>query len=225
MNEGVSGWERWLRASTLRPVTAIELYGTATSPYVRRVHALAIEFGLDCTHVDTASDEGQARLRALSPVWKIPAVVLDGAPLFDSRVIGEELVRRQAKAGALGEFAPLDEGFAARNLSTVIDGALDSLINVFYLGRDGVAPEAASYLAKQGARAASAMTWVEAQLDEAGHWLTPAGRFGLPELNLITTLEWMRFRATYPVDAHPKLAAFVAFHTERPSLVATRPPA
>ena len=50
------------------------LYGTTTSPYVRRVRVVTLELGLPLTWVDTFTDAGQAALRARSPVWKVPVV-------------------------------------------------------------------------------------------------------------------------------------------------------
>lgn len=194
------------------------LYGTTTSPYVRRVQVVALELGLPLTRVDTFTDAGQAALRARSPVWKVPVVELEGQAIFDSRVITEHLLRHYGP----GPLAALDEDdLAARNMVTVIDGALDALINALYLQRDGVGKEQASYVAKQHERAAAALGWVEARVDDV--WLGRARAFGLPELALVTALEWMRFRDMYPVERHPALVRCLEHHGVRESLVATRP--
>jgi glutathione S-transferase len=201
-----------------RPMT-MTLYGTTTSPYVRRVRVVALELGLPFEWVDTLTDAGQAALRAKNPVWKVPAVELDGdGVIFDSRVITEHLVRRHGPGplAAVGE-----DDLSARNMITVIDGALDALINVLYLQRDGVTSEAASYMAKQRERAAAALGWVEARVDDV--WLTRARAFGLPELALVSALEWMQFREMYAVERHPALVRCLAHHGVRDSLVTTRP--
>lgn len=198
----------------------LRIFGTTTSPYVRRVRVVAIELGLSFEWTDTASEAGQAELRALSPVWKVPVVELDEQPIFDSRVITEHLVRRHPS----GSIAAIDEGdLQARNMVTVIDGALDSLINALYLQRDGITGERASYVTKQRERAAASLSWVEARVDDV--WLTKARAFGLAELALVTALEWMQFREMYPVERHPALVRVLEHHGVRPSLVATRPQA
>lgn len=198
----------------------MRLLGTTTSPYVRRVRAVALELGVPFELVDTFTDAGQAELRALNPLWKVPAVELEGRAIFDSRVITEHMLREHGP----GPLAAVDESDVdARNMVTVIDGALDALINTFYLQRDGVTAAQASYVSKQHERAAAALGWVEARVD--GGWLTRARAFGLPELALVTTLEWMRFRDTYPVERHPGLVRCMEQHAGRASLVATRPPA
>jgi glutathione S-transferase len=196
----------------------LRIYGTQTSPYVRRVRALALELGLGHTLVDTASEEGQARLREVSPIWKIPVIELDGELVYDSVVIDELLVHRFG-AGSL--VAPGPDDVELRNRMTVLDGALDSLINCFYLGRDGVTPATAAYLQKHQDRAKSAMTWLDARIDEG--WLTPSKQFGLAEIALVSALGWMRLRETYPIERHPALLAAFEQHDERPSLASTRP--
>ena len=195
----------------------LRIFGTATSPYVRRVCVIAHELELEHELVDTSTDAGQAALRERNPLWKIPSVELDGQLLFDSRVIGEELVARFAK----GRITAPSEA-AEHNAITVIDGALDSLINCFYFGRDGIGPEQSSYLTKQGERATSAVRWIEARV-EAG-WLRDPGALSLGEIALATAGAWMRFRATYPIDKHPALAAIIDRCEARPSFIATRPP-
>ena len=196
----------------------LRIYGTKTSPYVRRVRIVAHELGLPITLVDTSSDEGQAELRDTSPLWKVPAARVDGELVLDSRVITEVLLARHPDS-------PLSRPLtlAERNAITVIDGALDSLINCFYLARDGVDAQEASYLGKQRERATSAIEWIEGQLRDGR--LSEESTFGLADLALATTADWMRFRNTYPVDEHPGLIACLERCQQRESFAATRPPA
>ena len=142
-------------------MTDLKLLGTITSPYVRRVRVVARELGLNVDRVDTAGEDSQAQLRRLSPIWKIPAAVIDGRALFDSTVICEHLLSSYGP----GAMTAIDsEDSESKNFVTVVDGALDALINVFYLGKDGVDAAGASYVAKQSERAASAMAWLVDQL-------------------------------------------------------------
>lgn len=194
----------------------MQLFGTVTSPYVRRVRIFAGALGLPVTMTDTATDAGQAALRTVTPLWKVPTVVLDdGAVLWDSRAILDALVRRH---GA-GPFRPMGERDG--QLVLAVDGALDSAINVFYLAKDGVDVAAVPYLVKQRARVDAALGWVEGQLrDDAGFGDKCPG---FPELALYTALGWMRFRRAWPVDEHPRLAAFQARWDAEPGWAATAP--
>lgn len=198
----------------------IKLFGTVTSPYVRRVRVVAQELGLECTLVDVFTEDGQTALREVSPIWKVPAAQVDGRLVFDSRVIVEHLLRTHGSEETLLPIAADD--LDAANVVTVIDGALDALINVFYLRRDGVDPSGSKYLSKQLDRARSAMDWLETRVDDV--WLGGARRFGVPELALCTTMGWMRFRDTYEIDQHPGLKRCFDHHRVRESLASTRPP-
>jgi glutathione S-transferase len=198
---------------------SIQLFGSLTSPYARRVRIVLAELGQPSEWTDTTTDAGQAALRAVTPLWKVPVAVINGETVFDSAVITQRLVH-EFGFGTLTPYQTSD--WHTRNVITVIDGLLDSLINAFYLGKDGVTKEHAPYVRKQVERADAAVTWIEQQL--SGPWLSANNTFGLPEIALLTALEWMRFRATYPVEAHPALIQFLAFHAERPSVHATKPP-
>jgi glutathione S-transferase len=198
------------------------LYGSFTSPYVRRVRAVAAELGLDYEMVDTAPADGQQKLRAASPIWRVPTAVIDGAVIWDSHVIIDQLLSRHGHGGLRPRPPVGAPGWAReQNLIHVADGALDAGINVFYLEREGVDVARTPYLLKQRERVASTLGWLERELH--GAYFTDDRRFGLAELALFTALGWFQFRKRYPVDAHPGLTAFHAAHADRPSLAATVP--
>jgi glutathione S-transferase len=196
----------------------IRLYGTITSPYVRRVRVVADELGLPCELLESASAEGQARLRAHSPIWKVPAAEIDGQLVLDSHTITELLLARH---GA-GKLAPLPiDDLEARNAIAVIDGAVDSLINAFYLSKEGVSAESVPYMKKQNERAASALEWLETRMH--GSFVTSRKQYGLPEIALGTTIGWMLLRNAYPIARHPRLMACYEQLQKRPSFVASQP--
>jgi glutathione S-transferase len=194
----------------------MKLYGTTTSPFVRRVRVVAAEVGRPFDLVNTAHDDGQAALRAVSPIWKVPVAELDGRLLYDSRVIIDWLTTFHGW-GTMR--APADRWHDA-NLVNAIDGALESGVQVFYLRREGIEVDALPFGQRQRDRIASIFDWLAGQLGTRGF----GDGLGLPELSLLCTLDWMEFRAVYPVDQlPPALAALRASHRDRPSLVATPP--
>lgn len=196
-------------------MSGLVLYGSPTSPYVRRVRVVAIELGLDLPMVDTRDDEGQAKLRAVSPLWKVPVMVSNtSGPLFDSHAIIAAMLRAYGP-GTLRIDETAD--VAASNLLHAIDGALDSLINVMYMGRDGITPAHSPYLRKQRERAAAAMSWVD---DE---WANRSAPLGLVEIALVSTLEWMKLRAAYDFSGHQNLVEAWKALADRPSFAQTRP--
>lgn len=196
----------------------LTVYGTTTSPYVRRVRVVAHELGVDVKLIKTVDDGGQAQMRARNPVWKVPTATIGELELLDSSTICEYLLTNRGP-GPLARFHA--DNIHERNLMTVIDGTLDALINTLYLGRDGIRSDASSYVEKQHARAASGMAWLEGHT--SGPWLTPAHTLGLPEIAMVTTIEWMQFRGSYDVSPHPKLAALAEHWRDRASFAATVP--
>lgn len=193
----------------------MRLYGTTTSPYVRIVHVLATELGLAPERVDTATDAGQAALRAVSPIWKVPAAELDGRVLLDSRSIFDWLTATRGWGG----LAPPRDPVATRTQVVAIEAALDAAIQPFYLRRDGLDLAGVPWADKNRARIAAIFGWLDGE--------RAAGRFGAAlghaELALICTLDWMDFRAAYPTADHPTLLGVRRAFADRPSVAATRP--
>ncbi len=195
----------------------MKVYGTRTSPYVRRVYVVALELGLPVALVDVSGDAGQAALRSVSPIWKMPVAEIDGEVIWDSHAIVDYLMERHGH----GPLRPIAGHWRESNLMHAIDGALDSAINVFYLKRDGIDVSKIPYMVKQQERVRNALDWLSRELRD-DHF-TDDPRFGLSELALYSALDWMRLRQAHPVADSPVLSAFLKRHADRPSLAATVP--
>lgn len=195
----------------------MKLYGTTTSPYVRRVRAVALELGVDFTLVDTFTDAGQALLRTKTPLWKIPTVEIDGHVMWESSAIIDYLVTTRGH----GALRPVRDTVRESNLKYAIDGALDAAINVFYLEREGVLPSAVPYQQKQNGRIAASLAYIGESLRDG--FLTDDKSVGVGEIALATTLEWFVFRKRFDIASIPALDAAMKQFAERPSLAATRP--
>ncbi len=189
----------------------MKLYGTTTSPFVRRVRVVAAEVGEPVDRVDTATDAGMAQLREVSPIRKVPVAVVDGRTLYDSRVIIDWLVTTRGWGGV----QPPRDRWREQNLLNAIDGALDSVIQLFYLRRDGVSVDGTPYAQRQLDRADAIFAWLAPQLRPQA--------FALPEISACCALDWMDFRQAYPTERAKGLDAVRAALRDRPSMAATRP--
>lgn len=198
----------------------MRLLGTLTSPYVRRIRVLGLELGLPLEFVDTTTPEGRAVLTHLSPLHKVPVLEVGGVGVLDSHAI-TDLLLSQHGHGALRAPRAATQ-IAEGNMLHAADGALDAGIRLFYCKRDGVDVDALPFMRTERERIARTLTWLDGQV--RGSWCTPDDGFGLAELALVTTLEWMRFRSIASLEPHHNLLAFVAAHAERPALLATRAP-
>jgi glutathione S-transferase len=195
----------------------MKLYGTITSPFVRRVRVVAAELGCAVEFVDTAAEAGQAALRAITPIRKVPVAIVDGRTLFDSRVIIDWLTTTRG----FGALTPPSDRWHEANLVNAIDAAVDSAIQVFYLRRDGVAIDGNAFAQRQQERVDSILEWLGQQLS-TDHGSFGTG-FGLAEISLIAGLDWMDFRKAYPTERAPQLAKLRAAWVDRPSIMSTRP--
>lgn len=196
----------------------MKLYGTITSPFVRRVRVVADEVGCAVEMVDTAKDEGMAALRALSPIRKVPVAVVDGRTLYDSHVIAEWLLGTRG----YGTLAPPADRWREKNLVNAADSAIDSAIQLFYLRRDGVPAEGSAFEKRQMERVDAIFEWLGGELAD-GKSFGGHGGFSLAELSVICALDWMDFRKAYPTERAPKLLAVRAAWADRPSIAGTRP--
>jgi glutathione S-transferase len=195
----------------------MKLYGTTTSPFVRRVRVVAAELGEPVELTDTATDAGQAALLAISPIRKVPVAVVDGRTLYDSRVIIDWLVTTRG----WGVLQPPHDRWREHNLVNAIDAALDSVIQLFYLRRDGISIDGSAFAERQLARADAIFSWLGTQLaaDAKGF----GAGLGLPEITLIAALDWMEFRKSYPTERAAAVDSVRAAWRDRPSLMSTRP--
>lgn len=198
----------------------MRLLGTLTSPFVRRVRVLGLELGLGLEFVDTTGPEGRAALERLSPLRKVPVLEVGGVGVFDSHAIIDLLLSQHGHGELRAPHAATQ--IAEGNAMYAADGALDSGIRLFYCKRDGVDPEALPFMRSERERLGRALAWLDQHV--RGPWCTPDDGFGLAELALVTTLEWLRFRSIASLEPHAHLLALLAVHAGRPSLLATRPP-
>ncbi|QQR90059.1 MAG: glutathione S-transferase [Myxococcales bacterium] len=193
------------------------LFGTTTSPYVRRVRIVASMLDIPLELQSTATAEGQKKLRELTPIWKVP-VLLDGEQLvFDSHAIIDYL---QDSAGSHALDQKLKSSIDAINQLTVIDGALDSAINVFYFRKDDSTVCTLPYLKKQEERVVAAMSWLEQQCIKGA--FEQSSSFGLKEIAMVSTLDWMKFRDAYPIINHPSLCKLAKFFNVFPVFESTQ---
>lgn len=193
----------------------MKLFGTTTSPFVRRVRIVAAEIGEPIELVNTATEAGQAALRELSPIAKVPIAQVDGKTLFDSRVINSWLVGSRGWGG----LAPASDPWEEQNVINAIDGALESMISVFYLKRDGMAIADLPLTKRQTERVAAILTWLAPYFasESAKDALT------LQRIALISAIDWLDFRDMYPTAKHPWLAGFRQQMDTKASVQATKP--
>ena len=110
----------------------MKLYGSDTSPYVRRLKILLAETDYEYEILNIFG-EGREALKKLNPTLKIPMLTdsnLEGTDaLYDSGLIYRYLVEQYGFTGL---------SFAQQNLLAVIDSCNDSLVNMMIMRRSEI---------------------------------------------------------------------------------------
>lgn len=186
------------------------LYGSTTSPYVRRLRLLLQDVDYEFQKVQVFQVEYREDFAKINPVMKVPALVDGDMTLFDSNVIAEYLHDK------------LDKPFLSitqKNVLATINGVLDSLVQVMILSREGISAEQApTYVGLQEERAQLCFAYLEYLL-EAGEF----SEWDFLSISLYTTLDWIAFRQMSDWSAYPKLEAFYTRHQKRDDVIQTDP--
>jgi glutathione S-transferase len=117
------------------------------------------------------------------------------------------------------KLAPPRDAWRTHNIVNAIDGALDAIIQLFYLRRDGFAVDGTPYGERRLTRADAVFRWLGSELDGASF----DGGLGVAEIALISTLDWMDFRKSYPTERAQAVEAVRIAFRDRSSLVSTQP--
>jgi glutathione S-transferase len=194
------------------------LIGSLTSPYVRKLRLFFQQINLahDLKSINYLEENDANFLKKINPISKIPVLLINDEPLYDSRVIYYHI----AKKHNIKELSLKEE-----NYLSAIDGAMDSSINLFSLRRGGmdISPGKNSYIDRQHTR-------VEEVLD----YLTPYAKsldpknpndWNFVSISLYTYLFWANFRAMLDLSNRPDLTNFLEHFKTMPGIEETTPKA
>jgi glutathione S-transferase len=199
----------------------MKLHWSPRSPFVRKVMIVAHELGLadrlDCVRSVAAMTMPHLELMDDNPLSKIPTLVLDdGTVLYDSRVICEYL---DALHGTPKLFPAEPEArFKALRRQALGDGMLDFLI--LWRGEGDRAHQSDAHLSSFAVKRKATLASLES---EAGQ-LT-AEPFSIGHIAIGCALSYLDFRFSAQPwrETHPRLAAWHAGFSARPSVTATEP--
>ena len=190
----------------------MKLFGSITSPDVRKLRIIASELALPVTLHESAALEDPADLIAANPLGKVPALVLDdGSTIFDSPVIAAyllSLVPGQALVPETGM-----PHWQARTTEALVDGILDAALVLRFNQLGGV----------------TSGMWVDRQFRAIDRGLAAlAARVGdgvtYAELCAVVACEYLDLR--WPAIDWRAHAALKAVHerlADRTSLATSRP--
>ena len=169
----------------------MRLFTAGPSPFGRKVvialHVTGLQNEVEIIPTDTA--EPNSYNRFFNPLGKIPTLVTDEGPLFDSRVILEAIDRF---AGGSRLF-PVDgpERTVVQTKVALIDGIMDAALLIVYEGRmrpDGM--QVQSVLDYQKGKIERSLSYLEAQVLQFNKGQNPDAA----DIGLACLLDYLDFR-------------------------------
>lgn len=197
----------------------MKLRYSATSPYVRKVLAMAIETGLDGQIERVATDpwSPETDLPESNPLGKVPALALeDGTVLFDSRVICEYLDSRHGGARLFPDGAGR---WPALRMAAIGDGICDAAINRLLDTRRPETLRSPDWQARQKKTMARGCDVLEAEAESLN------GPVTIGQLAVACALGYLdlRFGDDQWREGRPALSAWYEAFSQRPSIATTKP--
>ncbi len=199
----------------------MKLYGSLTSPYVRKVRVLLKEKGIPCDLVVEGPSDPAGNVAALNPLGKIPVLVRDdNEVLFDSPLIvdyldslkGEPLIPHSGEAR-----------WQVLRWHALGQGVLDAVVARLYEVRRTPEKQLPEFITRQESKIVAALAYADKA--KKGPAYLVGDRFSLADLALGVALEYIDFRFPYDWrDQHPRLAHWLTGISTRGSFAETVPP-
>jgi len=199
----------------------MKLYGSLTSPYVRKARVLLKEKSIECEFVVEKPGDAGTRFPHLNPLAKVPVLELDDEQaLYDSAVICEYLDHLSGGGliPAVGEAR-----WEVLRWHALADGIIDSVVAIFLENQRPEQSRLDEAIEKQQKKVYSAINMLNREVKNREFLV--GNTFTLADLAVGVALEYIDLR--YPHDWRsqiPELSFWLASISARPSFQETVPP-
>jgi glutathione S-transferase len=188
----------------------MQLFGSTTSPYVRRIRLFLAQQEYQFIDVDIFSEQGREILTQHNPSNKIPFLIDEQHTILDSRQIHRYLASKLQQA---------ELSWSQQNVLTIIDAANDSLVAILLLKRSGFdVTEDKLFFNLQYQRVLAVLTKLEQELAQGSF-----SQWHYPAICLFCLLDWMSFRQLFDFSQFNGLVTFYQQHQARVEVQATDP--
>ncbi len=188
------------------------LYGSLTSPYVRRIRIWFAEHHIpyDYVNLNIFSPDDKNILTRLNPTHKIPMLAFQQDVIFDSSVIQRYLSNKYHRNKL---------NWQQENQLTVINSANDSLVELLLCQRSGLdTNEDLLFFNLQHQRISSVLKHLDNEFKN-----NPITDFDYVAICLFCLIDWILFRQLVSMQPYLELMAFHTKHKQRTSCKATIP--
>lgn len=199
----------------------MKLYGSLTSPYVRKVRLVLLEKHIPYELIVEGPADAAGNVARLNPLGKVPVLVRDdGEVLFDSPMIVEYL---DALGGEPLIPPPGEARWQAQRWHALGQGIAEATVARLMESRRAAEQQDAAVFKKQEGKVAAALAFADAHLK--GNEFLVDNRLTVADLALGAALGYVDFRYAHDWrSAYPRLAQWYAQISRRPSFVETAHP-
>lgn len=187
------------------------LYGSKTSPFVRRIRIMMENTPYEFRELNIFEGQDAIDLNKINPINQIPVLVDGENTIWDSRVIFNYL-------NSIHRYQNMD--WQDENLLTAIDGAISSAVSLLMLRRSGInIQEPYMYIVRQKDR-------IESILDYLRPYITDVAlkEWNFHTISLYCFLDWALFRDLIKIDHRPECLALVEKYKTKTIVIDTQIP-
>lgn len=201
----------------------MKLYGPDLSPYVKRILILLEELDIAFSRDPKSWRDADESFSANTPVKKVPLLDLGEIEkprfIFESKVIAEVLYERKGK-NPQNDFQKTLYNPALNHedqlLLNALDSGVDSAINVFVLGSEGVTKTQVKYLERQENRLKECLAWVNSQYENKTTFTE--GVVSFLDISIVSSVIYLRMREMINVEDYKNLLRLEEILKKRKSI-------
>ncbi len=201
----------------------MKLYGPDLSPYVKRILILLEELDIAFNRDPKSWRDADESFSVNTPVKKVPLLDLGETEkprfIFESKVIAEVLYERKGKNPQTDFQKTLYNPALNREdqlLLNALDSGVDSAINVFVLGSEGVTKAQVKYLERQENRLKECMAWVNSQYENKTTFTE--GVVSFLDISIVSSVIYLRMREMINVEDYKNLLRLEEILKKRKSI-------
>lgn len=178
------------------------LYGSYTSPFVRRIRMILENYSYELKEVNIFDSEDSIKFNKVNPINQLPVLVDGDQVIWDSRQIFNYLNINH-------KLFNLD--WDDENLLSAIEGALGSAVNLMLMKRSGMnIDEQFMFVNRQKERIESVLDYLKPHLEN--RFLK---EWDFHSMTLYCFLDWAIIRNIIDIKHRPECQKFLDTHAER----------
>ncbi len=190
---------------------AYTLYGSKTSPFVRRLRVLMESTPYDFKELSIFEGQDAITLNKINPLNQIPVLVDGEQTIFDSRVIFNYLNSKH-------HFQMMD--LNEENLLTAIDGAMNAGVSLLLMKRSGInTNEPFMYVQRHKERIESVLDYLKPFIVDRA-----LKTWDFHSMSLYCFLDWATCRDLISIEHRPYCQNFLNHYQEKSILISTQIP-